>query len=162
MPGTFSPPPRISDPDMHHGKCVTHVLWCMPGSLTRGFLRGRWRGKRSRHCRRLCNPQSSVSGKRPIAGATNLILVMKSLQQIWRTDTHKFCRRFHELQRLDLKIGCRNNSHNKSYQRNMSLFVRENCNKVEILLRTRNDTKSNMILPAIWNDVARITECLRI
>ena len=34
MPGTFSPPPQASDPDMHHGTCVTHVPWCMPGSLT--------------------------------------------------------------------------------------------------------------------------------
>ena len=25
MPGTFSPPPRVSYPDMHHGTCVTHV-----------------------------------------------------------------------------------------------------------------------------------------
>ena len=25
MPGTFSPPPQVSDPDMHHGTCVTHV-----------------------------------------------------------------------------------------------------------------------------------------
>ena len=25
MPGTFSPPPRVSDPDMHHGTCVKHV-----------------------------------------------------------------------------------------------------------------------------------------
>ena len=30
MPGTFSPPPRVTDPDMHHGTCVTHVPWCMP------------------------------------------------------------------------------------------------------------------------------------
>ena len=37
MPGTFSPPPRVSDPDMQHGKYVTHVPWWMPGSLTRGF-----------------------------------------------------------------------------------------------------------------------------
>ena len=29
MPGTFFPPPRFSDPDMHHGTCVTHVPWCM-------------------------------------------------------------------------------------------------------------------------------------
>ena len=28
--------PRVSDPDMHHGTCVTHVPWCMSGSLTRG------------------------------------------------------------------------------------------------------------------------------
>ena len=42
MPGTFSPPPRVSDPGMNHGTCVTHVPWCMPGSLTRGFLWSRW------------------------------------------------------------------------------------------------------------------------
>ena len=38
MPGTFFPPPRFSDPGMHHGTCITHVPWCMPGLLTRGFL----------------------------------------------------------------------------------------------------------------------------
>ena len=26
----------VSDPDMHHGTCVTHVPWCMSGSLTCG------------------------------------------------------------------------------------------------------------------------------
>ena len=45
MPGTFSPPPWISDPDMHNGTCVTHVPWCMPGSLTSGFLWSRRWGK---------------------------------------------------------------------------------------------------------------------
>ena len=25
MPGTFSAPSRVSDPDMHHGTCMTHV-----------------------------------------------------------------------------------------------------------------------------------------
>ena len=25
MPGTFSLPPRVSDPDMHNGTCVTYV-----------------------------------------------------------------------------------------------------------------------------------------
>ena len=66
MPGTFSPTPRVSDPDMHHGTCVTHVPWCMPGSLTSGFLWSRWRGKRSRHSRRMRNPQFCISGKRPM------------------------------------------------------------------------------------------------
>ena len=28
--------PRVADPGMHHGTCVTHVSWCMPGLLTRG------------------------------------------------------------------------------------------------------------------------------
>ena len=45
MPGTFSPYPQVSDPDMHHGTCVTHVPWCMPGSLISGFLWNRRRGK---------------------------------------------------------------------------------------------------------------------
>ena len=45
MPGTFSPPPRVSDPDMHHVTCVTQVPWCMPGSLTSGFLWSRGAGK---------------------------------------------------------------------------------------------------------------------
>ena len=45
MPGTFSPPPRFSDPDMHHSTCVTYVPRCIPGSLTSGFLWSYWRGK---------------------------------------------------------------------------------------------------------------------
>ena len=45
MPGTLSPLPRVSDPDMHHGTCVTHVPWCMSGSLTGDFLWNRWRGR---------------------------------------------------------------------------------------------------------------------
>ena len=45
MPGKFSPPPRVSDPGMHHGTCVTHVPWCMLGSLSNDFLWSRRRGK---------------------------------------------------------------------------------------------------------------------
>ena len=45
MPVTFSLSPHVSDPDMHHGTCVTHVPWCMPGSLTSGFLWNRRQGK---------------------------------------------------------------------------------------------------------------------
>ena len=43
MLGTFFPPPRVSDPDMHHDTCVTHVPWCMPRSLTNAFVWSRWR-----------------------------------------------------------------------------------------------------------------------
>ena len=28
--------PLVSDPGMYYGTCVTHVSWCMSGSLTRG------------------------------------------------------------------------------------------------------------------------------
>ena len=52
MPGMFSPPlrkPLVSDPDMHYGACVTSAA-----------------GKRSRHSRRMRNPQFYVSGTRPM------------------------------------------------------------------------------------------------
>ena len=66
MPGTFPPPPRVSDPNMHHGTCMTYVPWCMPGSLTSGFICSRCRRKRSRHSRRMRNRQYCVSCKRPM------------------------------------------------------------------------------------------------
>ena len=47
--------------------CIMARAWCMPGSLTRGVLWSRWRGKRSRHSRHMRNPQFYVSVKRPIA-----------------------------------------------------------------------------------------------
>ena len=88
MPGTFPPPPRATDPGMHHGTCVTHVPWCMPGSLTSGFIWSRWRGKRSRHYRRMHNPQFYVSGKRPIA--VSLLLTFTHIQSnftiVWLRD----------------------------------------------------------------------------
>ena len=66
MPGTFSPPPRVCDPGIHHGTYVTHMPWCMLGSLTSSFLWSRWWEKRSRHSRRMRKPQFYVSGKTPI------------------------------------------------------------------------------------------------
>ena len=70
--GNVFPTSRVSDPDMQHDTWVTHVSWCMPGSLTSGFLWSRWRGKRSRHSRCMHNRQFyvHVSGKRPM-GAGN-------------------------------------------------------------------------------------------
>ena len=63
MPGTFSSPPWVSDPDMNHCTCITHVPWCMPGSLNSGFLLSLWRGKCSRHSRCMRNPQFYASDK---------------------------------------------------------------------------------------------------
>ena len=60
--------PLVSDPSMHHGTCVTHVLWCMPWSLTR-----RWRGKRAWHSRCMRNPQCCVSGRRRIGLRHSLV-----------------------------------------------------------------------------------------
>ena len=41
----FSPPPRLSDPDMNHDASVMHVTWWVPGSLISGLLWSLWRGK---------------------------------------------------------------------------------------------------------------------
>ena len=65
MPGTFSPPPRVSYPDMHHGTCVTHVQWCMSGSLTSGFIWKSVAAKTFPVFQRMHNPKFSISGKRP-------------------------------------------------------------------------------------------------
>ena len=77
MPGTFSPPLRVSDPDMHHGTCVTHMSWFTLGSLTGGFLWSWWREKRSRHSRRMpvCNPQFYISGILGVILAAMLVLL---------------------------------------------------------------------------------------
>ena len=66
MPWTFSPSPRVSDPDMHHGTCVMHVPWCQLGSLISGLFWSRRRGKRFRNSRRKRSQQFCVSGMRPI------------------------------------------------------------------------------------------------
>ena len=71
MLGTFSRPPQVNDPDMHHGTCVT---WCMPVPLTSGLLWSQWRGKRFRHPRRMRNSQFYVSGKRPMEKSGQEIL----------------------------------------------------------------------------------------
>ena len=76
---------RISDPDMHHGTCMTHVPWCMPGSLISDFLWSRWRGKRSRYSRRMCNTIFYVSGKRPMAYPFSRNINLPPTSDIWRS-----------------------------------------------------------------------------
>ena len=49
--------PLSSDPGMHHSTCVTHVPWCMSGSLNRDGG--------DKHSRRMRKPQFYVSGERP-------------------------------------------------------------------------------------------------
>ena len=63
MSVTFSQPPRVSDPDMHHGTCVTHVPWCVPGSR---YAFKSIAGKLPQHSRRMRSPQLYISCKRPM------------------------------------------------------------------------------------------------
>ena len=67
MAGTFSPQQTSKEtasyPGKHRGTCITHVPWCISGSLTRGGGENvtdifSWRMR---------NPQFYVSGKRPAA-----------------------------------------------------------------------------------------------
>ena len=62
------PPTPAGKRSRHASRHVRNacVPWCMPGLLTSGFLWSRWRGKRSRHSRRMHKPQFYVSGKRPM------------------------------------------------------------------------------------------------
>ena len=58
--GPLQRKPLVSDPGMHHGTCVTHVPWCMSGSLTRAG------GKTFPAFPAQAHPQFYVSGKRPM------------------------------------------------------------------------------------------------
>ena len=87
MPGTFSPPPQVSDPDMHHGTCVTPVPCCIPGSLTSGFHWSQWRGKSSRYSQRMRNPQFFVYGNRPKVQTSNIYWT-NNMKKYWFLDEH--------------------------------------------------------------------------
>ena len=57
--------PLVSDLDMHNARALIHV----------GIANPRWRGKRSRHSKRMRIPQFYISGKRPIP---------------WKSGKHRF------------------------------------------------------------------------
>ena len=57
--------PLVRDPGMHHGTCVTHVPWCMSGSVTYGH------GKTFPAFQAHAQPTLHVSGKRPIVFGTS-------------------------------------------------------------------------------------------
>ena len=65
----------VSNPRMHYGACVTHVPWCMSGSLTRDG-----RKKRSRHSRCMHNPPFFVSGKRPMHWQEWKVKILRCLE----------------------------------------------------------------------------------
>ena len=64
---SFTRPRGLAIQAYTKARCLTNVPWCMPGSLTSGFLWSRWRGERSRHSRCSFNTQFCVSGQRPMA-----------------------------------------------------------------------------------------------
>ena len=91
MPGTFSPPPTSKETASKRSR---HAWWhvrCARAVMDVGIANLRWWGKRSRHSRRMRNPQFYVSGKRPMSPT------LKSLNRditifILRTVHNSFCR----------------------------------------------------------------------
>ena len=94
MPGTFSTPPRVNDSYIHYGTFMTHVSWCMPGSLTLKSVVG----KTFPAFPRIRNPQFYVSGKRlmvedvriehvtysePLSDCDSMTLKLYSLYKTW-------------------------------------------------------------------------------
>ena len=76
MPGTFSTPPWVGDPDMHQGKPS-----CMAGSLTSSFLWSPWLGKHSRHSPAHTQPAIYVFGNRPIYLILELMYPIHRIRQ---------------------------------------------------------------------------------
>ena len=66
MPAMFSPPPWVSDPAASRHARDARAVMHAEIAYWRCFLWSRWRGKRSRHSRRMHYPQFHVSVKRLI------------------------------------------------------------------------------------------------
>ena len=66
IPGTFSPPPTSKETASYWSQHTSRHLRHARSVMHVGIDNPRWRGKRSRHSRRMHNPQFCVSGKRPM------------------------------------------------------------------------------------------------
>ena len=67
MPGTFSSPPTSKETVSKWSRHASRHVRDARAVMHVGIANPRWRGKCSRHFRRMRNPQFYVSGKRPIA-----------------------------------------------------------------------------------------------
>ena len=67
MPGTFSPPPTSKETAGYRYRHASRHVRDARAVMHVGIANPRWRGKRSRHSRRMRNTQFYVSGKRPMA-----------------------------------------------------------------------------------------------
>ena len=66
MPETFSPPPTSKETASYRSEHASRHVRHARAVMHAGIANPRWRGKRSRHSRRMHNPQFYVSGKRPM------------------------------------------------------------------------------------------------
>ena len=78
--------PFVSDPGVHHSTCLMHA----------GIANPQWRGKGSRHSRRMRNPQFYVSDKWPTGCCTApswwlLIVDINCHSKCWKATAIWFC-----------------------------------------------------------------------
>ena len=66
MPGTFSPPPTSKETASYRSRHASRHVRNARAVMHVGIANPWRRGKRSRHSRRMRNPQFYVSGKRPV------------------------------------------------------------------------------------------------
>ena len=120
--------PLVSDPGMHYGRCITHVLWCMSGSLT-----SRCRGKRSQHSWRMRNPQFYVSGKRPMQAESNksLSFIRNNFKQLYPFNSEM----------IENAIIFQNFSHKNSTPINASMTYSHHVSGIILWMRPTNERR---------------------
>ena len=74
----FQRKPLVSDPGMHHGTYMTHVPWCMPGSLACSD------GETFPAFPAHAHPQFCVSGKRPMMKHGLYLAHFDNVGSMWR------------------------------------------------------------------------------
>ena len=75
-PGIFSPPPTSKETTSQRSRHASRHVRRARTVVHVGIANPRWRGKRSRHSRRMRNPQFYASGKRPAHGFAVLHTVL--------------------------------------------------------------------------------------
>ena len=91
MPGTFSPPPTSKELASYRSRHASRHVRGARAVMHVGIDNPRWRGKRSRHSRRMRNPKFCVSGKRPMGHALTTPLTTSSSLVISNNHTSISC-----------------------------------------------------------------------
>ena len=94
MPGTFSPPPTSKETASKRPRHAWRFVRDARAVMHVGIANRLWRGKRSRHSRRMHNPQLNVFGKRPIPQLQwklSQIALKSKLWYIWYTAWNGGC-----------------------------------------------------------------------
>ena len=90
----------VSDPGIHHGPCVTHVPWCMSGSLT--CVDGKTFPAFPAHA----HPRFCISGKRPIMQPRRLWVNISHASAIGYNYNNNETRHFDGIHCTYVKIAC--------------------------------------------------------